>query len=142
MSTLVVDASIVSKWFLHEGGSDAARELLKRNWILHAPDLLVAELGNLLWKRLERKELNLEGAELIMARLAAVPVVLAPVEQLTSMALRIAHLHRRSFYDCTYLALALREKCRMVTADLRFLNALRETPLSAYMADLSRLEAR
>ena len=142
MSTLVVDASVVSKWFLHEDGSDAARELLKKNWILYAPDLLVAEMGNVLWKRLEKKELNLEQAELIVARLAVVPIVLAPVEQLTGMALRIAHLHRRNFYDCTYLALAVREKCRMVTADLRFLNALRETPLSAYMTDLSGLAAQ
>ena len=139
MSTLVVDASIVSKWFLQEEESDAARELLRKNWILYAPDLLVAEIGNVLWKRLERRELNLEQAELIVARFATAPIVLVPVEQLTGMALRIAHLHRRNFYDCTYLALALREKCRMVTADLRFLNAMRDTPLSAYMTDLSGL---
>jgi len=139
LSTLVVDASIVSKWFLQEEESDAARELLRRNWILYAPDLLVAEIGNVLWKRLEKRELTFEQTELIMARFAEAPIVLVPVEQLAGMALRIAHLYRRSFYDCTYLALALREKCRMVTADLRFLNALHGTPLSAYMTDLSGL---
>jgi predicted nucleic acid-binding protein len=132
LSTLVVDASIVSKWFLQEEESDAARALLRKNWILYAPDLLVAEIGNVLWKRLEKRELTLEQAELIMARFAAAPIVLVPVEQLSGMALRIAYLHRRNFYDCTYLALAIHEKCRMVTADLRFLNALRETPLSDY----------
>jgi len=142
LSTLVVDASVVSKWFLREEESDAASELLRKNWILYAPELLVAEIGNVLWKRLEKRELTLEQAELIMARFAAAPIVLVPVEQLTYMALRIAHLHRRNFYDCTYLALALREKCRMVTADMRFLNALRGTPLSTYMTDLSGLAER
>lgn len=139
MSALVVDASIVAKWFLREEESDAARDLLRKNRVLRAPDLLVAEMGSVLWKRLERKELNLEQAELIVGRLAAAPVILTPTEELMTMALRIAHLHGRNFYDCTYLALALREKCRMVTADLRFLKALRETPLSAYATDLSGL---
>jgi len=139
LSALVVDTSIVAKWFLREEGSDAARELLGKNQLLRAPDLLVAEMGNVLWKRLGRGELDLEQAELIVARLAAAPIMLTPVEELTNMALRIAHLYRRNFYDCTYLALALREKCRVVTADLRFLNALHGTPLSAYMTDLSGL---
>ena len=76
MSTLVVDASVVSKWFLREEESDAASELLRKNWILYAPDLLVAEIGNVLWKRLEKRELTLEQAELIMARFAAAPIVL------------------------------------------------------------------
>lgn len=139
MSALVVDTSIVAKWFLPEEGSDRARELLGKNQLLRAPDLLIAEMGNVLWKRLGRGELNLEQAELIVARLTAAPIMLTPVEELANMALRIAHLYRRNFYDCTYLALALREKCRVVTADLRFLNALRGTPLSAYMTDLSGL---
>jgi predicted nucleic acid-binding protein len=139
LSTLVVDASIVAKWFLREEESDAATELLTRNWVLRAPDLLVSEIGGVLWKRLGRQELILEQAEAVAARLNAAPIVLTPVEELMNLALRIAYLHKRHFYDCTYLALALRENCRMVTADLRFLNALRGTPLSAYLTDLSGL---
>jgi predicted nucleic acid-binding protein len=45
LSTLVVYASIVAKWFLREDEPDAARDLLGKNWILHAPDLLVSEMG-------------------------------------------------------------------------------------------------
>jgi len=142
LSALVVDTSIVAKWFLREEESDAARELLGKNQLLRAPDLLIAEMGNVLWKRLGRGELDLEQAESIVARLTTAPILLTRVEELANMALRIAHLYRRNFYDCTYLALALREKCRVVTADLRFLNALRGTPLSAYMTDLSGLAER
>ena len=51
----VVDASVVAKWFLPEPHKDKAEKLL-RNFLggkveLIGPDLLVAEVGNLLWKR-------------------------------------------------------------------------------------------
>lgn len=51
----VVDASVVAKWFLPEPYKAKADNLL-HNFLdekveLIAPDLLVAEVGNLLWKR-------------------------------------------------------------------------------------------
>jgi predicted nucleic acid-binding protein len=48
-------------------------------------------------------------------------------------ALRIAYSTRRTFYDSTYLALAVQEKCSLVTADTRLFNALRDTTLSEYI---------
>ena len=49
MKSLVVDASVVAKWVLPEVHSDAARDLLSVAEVL-APDLLWAELGNVLWR--------------------------------------------------------------------------------------------
>jgi predicted nucleic acid-binding protein len=51
----VVDASVAAKWFLPEPYKDKAERLL-RDFLdetveLIAPDLIVAEVGNLLWKR-------------------------------------------------------------------------------------------
>jgi predicted nucleic acid-binding protein len=51
----VVDASVVAKWFIPEPYKDNAERLL-RDFLndrieLTAPDLLIAEVGNLLWKR-------------------------------------------------------------------------------------------
>lgn len=51
----VVDASVVSKWLLPEAYKDNADRLL-RDFVnqdvgLIAPDLIIGEVGNVLWKR-------------------------------------------------------------------------------------------
>jgi predicted nucleic acid-binding protein len=65
----VVDASVVTKWFLPEAHKDKAEKLL-RDFLdekveLTPPDLLVAEVGNILWKRctLLRDISSLEAAQ-------------------------------------------------------------------------------
>jgi predicted nucleic acid-binding protein len=48
--TLVVDASIAAKWFIDEKGREQAIRLLdvaERQ----APDLLIAEVANIVWKK-------------------------------------------------------------------------------------------
>ena len=41
----------------------------------------------------------------------------------------IAERYQRSFYDSLYLAVAQTQECRLVTADKKFYNALKSTPL-------------
>jgi len=53
--TLVVDAGVVVKWYIPESGSDRAAALLETDRRLIAPDLLLAEVANVLWK--SRREL-------------------------------------------------------------------------------------
>ncbi len=54
MSKLVVDASVVVKWVVSEIGTDDAIRGLKVA-PLAAPDLLIAECANILWKKVQRK---------------------------------------------------------------------------------------
>jgi predicted nucleic acid-binding protein len=42
-------------------------------------------------------------------------------------------------YDCLYLALALDRKCRLVTADARFVNALAVTPFARNLRHVSKV---
>jgi predicted nucleic acid-binding protein len=58
VSTFVVDASVVIKWFVPEVHSDAARRLLERSHQYVAPDLLYAETANAIWKKVRRGELS------------------------------------------------------------------------------------
>ena len=51
-------------------------------------------------------------------------MTLAPSGQLLAAALDIGMEHNRSVYDALYVALALREGCRLVTADRRLYQAL------------------
>jgi predicted nucleic acid-binding protein len=44
---------------------------------------------------------------------------------------RLRRADRRSVYDCTYLAMAIQEDCRLVTADRRFYDALKNGPFAS-----------
>ena len=56
MMKVVVDASVAAKWFLPEIHSDAAARLLDPAIALYAPDLIVPEFGNILWKKIRRRK--------------------------------------------------------------------------------------
>ena len=129
MTTLVVDASVAAKWFLPEVHSDDALRLLDTPSRLLVPDLLYPEVGNTLWKRAGKKELSMEQAVEIIGALEALPLTQFPTRPLMAAAIDIACRTGRTVYDSVYLALAAHHDCRLVTADRRFINALRKTPL-------------
>lgn len=129
---LVVDSSVAVKWYLPEAGSDRAASLLQSDLHLIAPDLLISEVGNVLWKR--RRELPAAEIEAIaLAVASACPASLYPSSALLQGALAIALAHDRTVYDSLYLALAMSQSCRLVTADENFANALRHTQLSHHI---------
>ncbi|MGB7543912.1 MAG: type II toxin-antitoxin system VapC family toxin [Burkholderiales bacterium] len=133
MSALVVDASVVAKWFFPEPDTPHAVALLRPGTTLHAPDLLFSEIGNVLWKRLRRRELDRRRADAIVEELVSAPLMIVPVSSFMPAALRIANAFGRTFYDSAYVALAVEQKCRLVTADAKLLNALRNTELSRHI---------
>ncbi len=55
MDKLVVDSSVVIKWFVTESLTEEARRVLEGyqsgSFTLIAPDLLAAEIGNIVWKK-------------------------------------------------------------------------------------------
>jgi predicted nucleic acid-binding protein len=51
VSRLVVDASVVIKWFLPEVLAEAALRLAASDRVFLAPELLGAEFANALWKK-------------------------------------------------------------------------------------------
>ena len=57
MSALVIDASIAVKWVVEEDGTPQAL-MLRQQAKLIAPDLLIAECANILWKKVQRNELS------------------------------------------------------------------------------------
>jgi predicted nucleic acid-binding protein len=69
LTKLVIDASVAIKWVVEEEGTPQALELLRRAK-LQAPDFLLAEGENVLWKKVQRHELK-AGEALAAARLLA-----------------------------------------------------------------------
>lgn len=62
MSRLVLDSSIVIKWFVPEVHSADALRYLDPDLGRDAPELLLAEVSNILWKKVCRGELSEEQA--------------------------------------------------------------------------------
>ncbi len=125
MSLLVIDASVAAKWFLAEADSDAARRLLDGEPQFAAPDLLFAEVGNVLLKAVRRDELLMRRAARCLTLLSSVPMDLHPVAGLAADALQLAARCRLGFYDAVYAALAARTGAQLVTADESLARALR-----------------
>jgi predicted nucleic acid-binding protein len=50
VNTLVIDASIAVKWVVEEDGTSEALALRQKAKLI-APELLVAECANILWKK-------------------------------------------------------------------------------------------
>ena len=125
MSSLVIDASIAIKWVVDEDDTPQALALRRRAKLL-APELLVAECANILWKKVQRGELSREEALLAGRLLQAADIELLPTRPLLEAATRIAIELDHPAYDCLYLALAIENDCRFVTADARFLRKLAE----------------
>jgi predicted nucleic acid-binding protein len=123
VNTLVIDASIAIKWVIEEEGTSQALTL-RREARLLAPELLVAECANILWKKARRNELSREEALLAARLLQTAAIELVPTRSLLAAATRIAIELDHPAYDCLYLALAIENDCPFVTADERFLRKL------------------
>lgn len=126
----VVDASVAVKWYVPEVHSEAAERLLDRRNELHAPDLIVPEVGNIVWKKIGRGELTARQGNMIVEAFLEVSLLKHPAAPLLVPAFEGAQRTAQTVYDWMYLALALALDCRMVTADRRFHDALRGGPLA------------
>ena len=122
--TLTVDASVVIKWFVKEQGFEDARGLLAHRIHLHAPDLLLAEFANTIWKKVRRREIA--DPRPYFDELANLPdvVTLHRGDELIERAAAIAVDIDHPVYDCLYLACAEATASALITADRRFAKKL------------------
>jgi predicted nucleic acid-binding protein len=115
--TFVVDASVALKWVVPEAGSAAAVALRAADSHLIAPTLVSAEIGNALWKKTMRKEIDRREAVSALRLALSHFAEFIPFDDFRETALELAIELRHPIYDCFYLALAERERCPLITAD-------------------------
>lgn len=141
MKPIVVDASIVIKWFIPEIHAIHASRLLKKTFQFIAPDLILGEVGNILWKKQRSKELTLETATEILDDFKKLPIDIHESELLLDTAWQIATAYQCTVYDCLYVALAEHEKCLLVTADHSLYNTLSKTNLSSHLLWIENIKS-
>jgi predicted nucleic acid-binding protein len=118
----VIDASVAIKWVVQEAGSADALALRKHELV--APELIVPECSNILWKKVQRAELTSKEAAIAAGLLRRSGIGLLTMqdmlEETTAMAIDINH----PAYDCIYMIAARREGVPLVTADSRLANKI------------------
>ena len=127
-SRLVIDSSVVVKWYVAEHDSAEAAVMFSM-WMnddieLFAPDLLPIEVGNILWKKQRIGAMTSIRAEQTTATVTALSIPWSDSHELLPQAISIAIKHDRTVYDSIYLALAIQLGCPFVTADDRLANAV------------------
>ncbi|MEQ1931636.1 MAG: type II toxin-antitoxin system VapC family toxin [Parvularculaceae bacterium] len=122
MSGAVVDASVAVKWFVKHDLTDRARRAFER-YDLIAPSLILAEIGNAMWKyhragvaSREKLAAVFEGAEFQYFRTEPID------EALSARALALAADLDHPVYDCYYLALSRSFGAPIISDDRRLLS--------------------
>ena len=128
---LVVDASVVIKWFVPEVRTDAARRWLASAHEFVSPDLLFPEAGNAIWKKVRRGELTVDEGQRLVGDLSRVAVEPIAMRALVPDAHALAVRTGLTVYDATYVALAVRLETQVITADDRLKRTLASRPLVA-----------
>jgi len=124
---LHVDASVAVKWFVEENDSEAARRLLADDLPLIAPDILVAEVANALWRIARSGRINWRQFEASARVVGSMFSELRSSAVLVESASRIARRLDHPIDDCSYLALAELEETAVVTSDARLIAVTRGT---------------
>lgn len=127
----VVDASVAIKWYIPEAYEQEADRLLKGRHVLHVPELIYPEIGNIIWKKTARQELTTDEANEIVAAIRRERWTVHPHKNVFKSAVTGALGTGQSVYDWTYLALAISLSIEFVTADEKFYRALETTGLQA-----------
>ena len=130
---LVIDASVLIKFYVPEILSDRAERLLakvgNKDIDLLAPDLIYPEAGNILWKKQRLKELTHSEAEEITDAILSLPLTIEASKSLLPLAVDIAIVYGITVYDASYLSLAKVYETTLITADRKLVDVLANTDL-------------
>jgi predicted nucleic acid-binding protein len=137
--TWVVDASIAVKWVIPEVLSDKADRVRESDEGVLAPDLLLVEVANALWRKTSAKEISAREADEAFDLVTESGIDLRPTGPLLPRAMDAARRLQHPVDDCVYLALAEFEHAAFVTADHRLLRRLATAKLGVSVVDLRTL---
>jgi predicted nucleic acid-binding protein len=140
---IVVDTSVFIKWFKSRDEEllREARKLLaeieSQSVEVHVPALLLYEVGNIL---LLKTRLKLAALEEALDRMEKLPFVVAPpAAPLLKRAIRLGRQLRLTFYDASFLALAVELDCTLVTADSQLFERTRTLPRVRHLSQVGSI---
>jgi predicted nucleic acid-binding protein len=129
MSSFIVDASVGIQWLVDEPDSERADGFYEKHGArnLAAPELIIAEVCNIAWRKAIQKEISSQQAIEIASGFPALLPVLVPTARLARLATAIALEINHPIYDCMYLSCADLLNVPLITVDRRLLGKLSTT---------------
>jgi predicted nucleic acid-binding protein len=137
---IIVDASVVMKWFVEEELHAKAKRLRQAFAQLAAPDFMLLEVANIAWKKVRRGELSAAAAMAIGADFRSSPLLLLSTTALIDDALATAIEIDHPVYDCPYLAAALQQRGICLTADRRLCTRIASTRFADHILPLTEVD--
>jgi predicted nucleic acid-binding protein len=117
--SLVLDASAVLRLITHDPIASGWVEQVGQAPLVLAPELMLTEVANALWKLQRSAGLAGMDPQQLLADAADLVDQTEPDRHLQVEALALACHLNHPVYDCLYLALARREAAFLLTADQR-----------------------
>jgi predicted nucleic acid-binding protein len=138
---VVVEPGVAIKWFVEEPLRPQARSLLVNGHELIAPDILIAGVAELAWKKTIAGDIAPDQAEPIVRCIALPSFISAFVEstRLRNRALALALQCGRPVHECFYAACAEAAFAPLVSSDETFLQALRCEGIAVRGIPLARI---
>ncbi len=124
MTAAVIDASTAVKWFIAQPLTPNAFNVLRQYSVRVAPQLILAELGNALWKYVRTGAATIAQARTALQDIGVSYVSLEQDIDHATRAMEISADLDHPFYDCLYLAIAESRGCPLITDDQRLLAKL------------------
>ena len=138
---VVVEPGVAIKWFVEEPLRPQARSLLVHGHELVAPDILIAGVAELAWKKAVAGEISAEQATPIVRNIGLPAFISTFVEstRLRNRALALALQCGQPVHDCFYAACAEAASAPLVSSDEAFLQALKTERIAIRGVALARI---
>lgn len=134
--TLVIDANVGIKWFIQESRSSAARKILETGSSFIAPDIIIPEICNVVWKKVKNQEITPEQGQAIVTNVSLIFNHIVSSSELAQRAFALAVQFNHPVYDCLYLALAERESITLITDDAKLRTVAKKAKLAHFVQAL------
>lgn len=135
---MILDASVVAKWFLEEEGTKISLQIREKyfqdEFDISVPDLIIYEIANTLrYSDFSSQEINKALSSIYSMNL----FLMDPSEKMMEKASKIAIEKEITIYDATYVALADQLSSRFITADKPLFTKTKESYDVRYLMGLS-----
>jgi len=136
---MLIDASVILKWFLDEDDSDKAKVIkdghISGDFTVVIPDIAIYEIGNALRYA---SEFSIDDVNRSIEELYELSLdIIAPLPDICNVATEIAYQNNITFYDAFYIALAKELELQFFTADAKLYEKTKHLP---FVKLLSKLE--
>ena len=121
-NTCVIDTSALIRFYIPDGDLPKEFEQLihdieRGTIVLIAPELIIAEIGQVIWKKWKQKVVNAQEAQDLLKAILDCPFRILSHREYIVPALAIAQANNLTVYDSLFLAIALRYKAELITVD-------------------------